>query len=229
LNFGVEKLKEQVLFINFKTFELGTGKKALELAKIAEKTSKKMGKAVILVVQAVDLRMIASSVSLPVFSQHLDPISFGAHTGAVLPEAIKEAGAQGTVLNHAEFREPNDVISKTISRAKEVGLNSMVCAETTERAKAIALMKPDFIAIEPPELIGGSVSVSTAKPEIIENAVKEIHSVEEIPVIAGAGVHSKEDVKKALELGANGVFVASAILKATEPKKAIEELLQGFT
>ena len=89
-------------------------------------------------------------------------------------------------------------------------------------------VKPDFIAVEPPDLIGGDVSVSTAKPELISDSVKAVHAVASIPVITGAGIKNSADARKALELGTEGVFVASGIVKAQNPEKAIDELLEGF-
>jgi len=155
-------------------------------------------------------------------------INYGSNTGKILAESIKEAGAKGVILNHAENKISDEEIIKAIKKAKEVGLKVMVCAESIERAKKIALMEPDLIAIEPPELIGGVKSVSTENPKIISDSVKEIHAIKKIPVIAGAGINSMEDVKKSIELGAIGVFVASAIVKSETPEEKIKELVKGF-
>ncbi len=223
-------METPVLFINFKTYEEGTGENALALARTAEKAAREKNAAVCLVVQAADIRLIAESVSLPVFAQHLDPIEFGSHTGHILPESVKAAGASGTVLNHAENKRENGFLQKAISRAIAAGLKVMVCAENAQCAKEIASFpsKPDFIAVEPPELIGGNVSVSTARPEMISDSVREIRSIAPIPVITGAGVKGTEDVRKAIELGTAGVFVASGVVKAGDKEKAILSLLAGF-
>ncbi|MFH1587934.1 MAG: triose-phosphate isomerase [Candidatus Diapherotrites archaeon] len=217
-----------MFFLNFKTYEEGTGKKALKLAEFAEQASNESGKKIILVVQSADLRLITEKIKLDVFAQHIDPIVFGSNTGKILPEAVKQAGAKGTIINHAENKVSDEFIEKAIMRAKESGLKTMACAESIERAKKIAEFRPDLIAIEPPELIGGAVSVSKAKPEIISDAVKEIHSINLIPVIAGAGINSFEDVKKSIELGAKGVFVASAVVKSKNPKEKLLELIKGL-
>jgi triosephosphate isomerase (TIM) len=219
---------DKFFFINLKTFEQGTGKKAILLAKLAEKISINSGIKIIIVAQSSDLRLLTENTLIEIFAQHIDSIIFGSNTGKILPEAVKQTGAKGTILNHAENKVSDKEIQNSIIRAKEVGLKIMVCAESIERAKKIALMNPDLIAIEPPELIGGTKSVSTENPEIISNAVKEIHKINKIPVIAGAGINSKKDVKKAIELGANGVFVASAIVKAVNPEVKILELIKGF-
>lgn len=223
-------LKLPVIFINFKTYKESTGKNALELAKKAEDVSKQFGVSIVLVVQAIDLRNVVNSVSLPVFAQHVDPVVYGSFTGHILPENVKDAGAVGTVLNHAENKRDNEFLQKAIARAKEAGLNVMVCAESIERAKQIASFssKPDLIAVEPPELIGGNVSVSTAQPGLILNSIEAIHSVSKIPVVVGAGIKNSIDVRKSIELGSAGVFVASGIIKSPDAKKAIEDLASGL-
>lgn len=220
-----------VLFINFKTYGEATGKNAVALAKKAQRVAGKTNASIALVVQAADIRIVSSSVKLPVFAQHLDPVSFGSNTGHILPEAIKEAGAVGTVLNHAENKRDNIFLEKAASRAKSLGLMVMVCAEDLSRARQIASFenKPDFIAVEPPELIGGNVSVSTARPELITDSVKAIKGIAPgIDVITGAGIKNGADVKIALELGTRGVFVASGIIKAQDQESAIKELVSGM-
>ncbi|MBN2127809.1 MAG: triose-phosphate isomerase [Candidatus Diapherotrites archaeon] len=219
---------EELFFLNFKTYNEATGKNALTLAGLAEKISMQKGVKIIVVPQVVDLRLITENCLIEVFAQNIDAVSFGSNTGKILPEAVKDAGAKGVVLNHAENKISDSELIERIKRAKSIELKVLVCAETIERAKKIALMEPDFIAIEPPELIGGTKSVSTENPEIISNAVKEIHKIKKIPVIAGAGINSAEDIKKALKLGASGVFVASSVVKAENQEEKLKELIKGF-
>lgn len=224
-------LKTPVLFINFKTYAESTGKNAVALAKKAASVAKESKAEIALVVQASDIRLVSESVNLPVFAQHIDPVGYGSNTGHILAEAVKEAGAAGTVLNHAENKRDNAFLQKAIKRAKEAGLIVMACAENLERAKEIASFeqRPDFIAIEPPELIGGDISVSTAKPELITGCVREIKSIApKVEAITGAGIKNTVDVAKAIELGTKGVFVASGIIKAKDQKQAIKDLVQGF-
>ncbi|MCR4335773.1 MAG: triose-phosphate isomerase [archaeon] len=219
---------KQYLFVNFKTYEESTGTKAVSLAKLL--SAEFDGSVEIIpVVQALDLKEITSSASLKVFAQHIDPVFFGSNTGKILPEAVKSAGAFGTVLNHAENKVENDFIKKAVQRCKETGLKIMLCAENLKRAKQLAVFNPDFIAVEPPELIGGDISVSTANPKLISDSVKAIHKINKnIIVITGAGVKNSSDVSKALELGSQGVFVASGIVCAKDKQKALKELISGF-
>lgn len=220
-----------ILFINFKTYAEATGKKAVSLAKKAAGVSLQENVSIALVVQATDIRLVSHSVKLPVFAQHLDPVNFGSHTGAILPESVKEAGAVGAVLNHAENKRENNFLQNAVSEAKELGLTVMVCAESLARAKQIAsfAQKPDFIAIEPPELIGGGVSVSAAKPQLITRSVRAIKAIApRIEVITGAGIKNVADVQKAIQLGTKGVFVSSGVVKAADQEKAIRGLVAGL-
>jgi len=220
-----------VLFLNFKTYAESTGSNAVSLAKQAEEVVSEEGASVALVVQAVDIRLVTNVTTLPVFAQHVDPVSYGSNTGHVLPEAVKAAGAIGVVLNHAENKRDNAFLERAIVRAKEVGLVVMVCAEDIDRARQVASFeaKPDLIAVEPPELIGGDVSVSAARPELITDSVKAVKAIApNIEVITGAGIKNEADVRKAVELGTRGVFVASGVIKAGDQKEAIRGLVRGL-
>ena len=219
--------KTPALVINFKTYSQATGKKGLELAKVAEKVAKDLDVEIIVAVQLADLRLIAENVEIPVYAQHIDPIRPGAHTGHVLPEAVKEAGASGTLLNHSEYRLRLDVLNEAIVRAKEVGLETLVCADTPATSAAVAALQPSAVAIEPPELIGTGIPVSKAKPEVVTNTVAKIRRIDEhIPILTGAGITAGDDVAKALELGTQGVLVASAIVKAKDWEAKIRELAE---
>ena len=156
-------MKPMVL-INLKTYEQGTGKAALSLARKADAVARKTKANIVLAVQPTDLARIAGEVGIPVYAQHVDPVNPGSHTGSILPEAVKEAGARGTLINHSERNIPLESIGECVARCKELGLVTVCCADTPLKAGQIAKFLPDFIAIEPPELIGGKVSVSTAKP-----------------------------------------------------------------
>ena len=219
--------KTPALVINFKTYLQATGKKGLELAKVAEKVAKDLGVEIIVVVQLADLRLIAENVEIPVYAQHIDPIKPGAHTGHVIPEAVKEAGASGTLLNHSEHRLRLDVLNEAIIRAEEVGLETLVCADTPATSAAVAALQPSAVAIEPPELIGTGIPVSKAKPEVVTNTVAKIRRIDEhIPILTGAGITAGDDVAKALELGTQGVLVASAIVKVKDWEAKIRELAE---
>ncbi|HKI75703.1 MAG TPA: triose-phosphate isomerase, partial [Candidatus Bathyarchaeia archaeon] len=153
--------------MNFKTYIEATGKRAIELAKVAEEVSRETGVIIIVAPQFTDIEPVSKTVDIPVFSQHIDSINAGAHTGHVLAEAVKSAGAEGSLLNHSEKRISTSDIAGIVKLCADAGLQSLVCADTTQASVEIAGMLPDMLAIEPPELIGTGISISKARPELI--------------------------------------------------------------
>lgn len=216
---------ENILIVNFKTYEETSGDNALKVALLCEKAAKETGKKVIVCVQAVDLRLVSSKVSIPVYAQHVDDSEFGANTGSIVPEAVILAGAKGTLINHSEKRIPEKEIARIVTKCRNLGVKSIVCAKDAKEARILSFYRPDFIAIEPPELIGGEISVSSAEPEVIKKTVVNSSGV---PVLCGAGVHTRKDVSKAIRLGTKGVLLASGVAKALDPYKKILELLEGL-
>jgi triosephosphate isomerase len=222
-------LEPPLIIVNFKTYLEATGRRALELAKRCEKVAKELRVNVAVAPQAVDIAVIASSVSIPVLAQHVDPHPPGAYTGGMTIEAIKEAGAVGTLVNHSEKRLRIDEIDEVVKRAKSAGLEVVVCASTPEVAASLSALKPRFIAIEPPELIGTGRAVSKVRPEVITDTIKLIKQVNpEVVIICGAGITSGEDVEAALRLGAQGVLVASGVVKAKDQEGALRYLANGL-
>jgi len=218
-----------MIFVNFKTYREGTGKNALNLGKILEEVANQTLVKIIPVVQAADVREMVQTLKLEVWTQHIDSVEFGAHTGAIIPEAVIEDGAIGTFLNHSERKiEKFEDLDKTNSRAKELGLKTLVFAAGLDELKRVVTLSPTYVAYEPPELVGSTeVSVATAHPDIISKAA-EVAKGSGLPLIVGAGVHSEEDVRTSLRLGAVGVAVATDIVKAEDPKKELLELVEGF-
>jgi len=218
-----------MVFINFKTYEQGTGVNALSLAEILEEVAHVTQIKIIPVVQAGDVKEVTEVSTLEIWVQHVDPVEFGAHTGSVLAEAAQEDGAAGTFLNHSEhkFTEFEDLEGAS-SHAREVGLKTLIFAANLNELEKILPLKPTYAAYEPPELVGSTkTSVAESKPDVISKAY-EITRARDIPLIVGAGVKSQEDIRTSLRLGAVGVAVASDIVKAQDPKKELLELLQGF-
>ncbi len=212
---------DPTLIVNFKTYSEATGESALKLAKVCDRVSKVEDADIRIAVQSCDLRMIASEVDIPVYAQHVDAIEPGSHTGWVLAEAVEQAGADGTLLNHSEHTLGMDRLEETIDRVKSLGLDVVVCAKDADVGKSVSKFDPDFVAVEPPELIGGDVSVSSAKPELIERAADKVDG----RLLVGAGVKDGDDVKKSLELGAVGILVASGVCKAGDVEEAVKGLV----
>ncbi len=223
------KIRKPIVIVNFKTYLQGTGKSALTLSKTAEVVSIESGIYIAVAPQYTDITTIVRNVSIPVFAQHIDPISPGSHTGHILPEAIKGSGAVGTLINHSERKLPLEEVQSIVQRTKELGLISVVCANTPEVAAKVASFRPDIVAIEPPELIGTGIPVSKAKPEVVTDTVSLVRKVNStITILCGAGITKGVDVSAALNLGTEGILIASGIVKARDPRKALLDIVKAM-
>lgn len=217
-------LKTPLIIVNFKTYKEATGKSVLKLAKKLEKVKGKV--TVVIAPQFADIKELSQKTKLPVLAQHIDPIDYGRHTGWILANSIKEAGAVGSLINHSEHRMKLEDIKKVVSICKKNKLVSVVCAANIRIAKEVARFNPDFVAIEPPELIATGIAVSKAKPEVVSKGIKAIHSINrKVKVLCGAGISSGKDVRRAIELGSVGVLVSSAIVKNKTPEKKLKEFI----
>jgi triosephosphate isomerase len=225
----INQIRKPIILVNFKTYLESTGKKALELAKTAEKVSVETNICVGVAVQYADIATIAQTVSIPVFAQHIDPINYGSFTGYVLPESVKEAGAAGTLINHSEKRLKLADIDAIITRTRELGLVSVVCSNNAAVSAAAAALQPNMIAVEPPELIGTGIPVSKAKPEVVSGTVELVKRVNpKVVVLCGAGITAGDDVAAALRLGTAGVLVASGIVKAKDPYRVLGQFAEAI-
>jgi triosephosphate isomerase len=217
-----------MIFLNFKTYQESSGSKALSLVSIIEDVALSTQIKIIPVVQIIDLKEVSASTKLEVWVQKIDPVSYGANTGSILPEEVVGAGARGTFLNHSENKIPDlNFLSEAVKKAKEIDLKTLVFCSSLEELEKNKSLNPDFLAYEPPELIGGTISVATAQPEIIAKAAT-IAKDAGIPLIIGAGINSREDIKKSLELGAVGVALSSAVVKSSNPRGILMDLTEGF-
>ncbi|AEB94888.1 MAG: triose-phosphate isomerase [Metallosphaera sp.] len=220
-------MRVPIILINFKAYETSYGRKAVQLAKMIEKVSIDTSTEIIIAVPSTMITRISEQVSIPVYAQHVDGLPEGPHTGAITPELIKDAGARGSLLNHSERRVRLDEMDDALRRMKKLGLESVICVDRYELVVPIGMLKPTAVLIEPPELIGSGVSVSKARPEVITNAVQEIRKVDNVYLIAGAGITLGEDVYVAIKLGSDGVGVASAVMKAKDPQKVVEDFVRN--
>jgi triosephosphate isomerase len=220
-------MKLPLILINFKCYQEALGEKALKLAKYCEKISENYEVTIGVAPQFTDIYQIASKVKIPVFSQHVDALEYGAYTGHVSPLAIKEAGAKGSLVNHSERKLSLEEIKECVEILRKYKLISVVCADSIVKGKEIAKFNPDFIAYEDPFLIGSGKAISRVKPDSVRKFVKTIYNInQKVKVLCGAGITSGEDVKKALELGTEGVLVASGVVKAKDPKKVLKEFAE---
>ena len=222
-------LKTPIVVVNFKAYTESVGERAVGLAKTIASVAEEKEINVAVAPQNLDLYRVASQVKIPVLAQHVDPISPGAYTGWLLAETVKATGAVGSLINHSEHPLQLADIERVVKRLKELGLTSIVCAKDPEVCKRVSAFKPDMVAVEPPELIGTGRAVSKVKPEVVSDAVKLVHGVNpEVRVLCGAGITSGEDVRIALELGAEGVLLASSVVKAPGPRAAMLDVAEGM-
>ncbi len=215
-----------MIVLNLKTYT--DIERSLLFADIADEIVGKTGLRIVVCPPTPYLKE-ATGRSCDIFAQHTDPEPPGAYTGSIAAEMLKDIKVKGSIINHSEKKLARDKMAQTIERLHMNGLESIVCAATTNEAASIVSHKPTFIAVEPPELIGKGISVSKVRPEIVVNSVRAIKDVNHhVKVLCGAGVSNKQDVKKALELGAEGVLLASAFVKAKDPKTFLAELAGVF-
>ncbi len=213
-----------LVFVNFKTYPEALGENGIELAR--EIAHVKTNKYTIVIAPTFPtLQTVVNLVHLPVFAQHTDPVTSGAHTGSISGEELKAIRVQGTFLNHSEKPLSLKTIKETIALCKKNKLKTLVFAKDIPAIKHIVLFHPDYVAYEPPELVGGNISVTTANPQIIRQAVQAVKKMNpKVIFLVGAGIQSKQDIQTALRLGAQGVVLAHAIVQSS-PKKIRQILL----
>ncbi len=204
-----------ITIVNFKTYK--QGRNVVKFAKAIEKISRN----IIVGVQASDVKEIADKTKLRVYSQHVDSFPKGRNTGFIVPEAVKADGAEGTFLNHSEHKLKFNVLNKTIERCRKIKLKTAVFAKDLKEAKRIEKLHPTFLIVEPPELVGGKISVSTAKPELIKDIAKKL----KMNFLVGAGIHNRKDVEIAMKLGASGIAVSSVVMESRNPGRVLRELM----
>jgi triosephosphate isomerase len=202
-------MKTPLVVINMKTYPESTGADGLRLALLCQEVAEATGKSIVIAPPQCDLALYANTVAIPILSQHVDNVKPGGTTGRVTPEAVKAIGCAGTLINHSEYRISSEDVKTLVERCRKLGLVSIVCTKDAKESQEYAMFKPDFIAVEPPELIGGEVSVTTANPKVVSDTVAAV----------------KRDVRKALELGAHGVLLASGVVKAKDQRAVIAEML----
>ncbi|MBE6562105.1 MAG: triose-phosphate isomerase [Ruminococcaceae bacterium] len=210
-------------------FEIGPkaylyGEKMLALAKVIDKVAAKYDVDVIVTPQYTDIKLLADNTErIHVYAQHMDALEVGRGLGSVLPEAVKAAGAVGVMLNHAECPVSMETLKKTIERADEVGLATIVCASTVEEVAEVAHMAPNLIVAEPTELIGTGTTSDMDYVKATIEAVREINP--DIMVLQGAGISNGKDVYDVIKAGAFATGSTSGIIKAPDPYAMVEEML----
>ena len=217
-------MSDSLVVVNFKTYQTAHGASAEELARIM--ASIDTDARLVAAVSALDVSaVVAAAPELEVWCQHIDPVGFGSNTGWLHPATAVERGASGTLINHAEHKVSLEHVAMVLEQVPE-GFVVCACAADIEEARALSALEPDFVAVEPPELIGGDVSVTSAGPGIVSGTAAAVRDVSEVVgILCGAGVKTGADVAKAIELGTSGVLLASGVTKAEDVRAALEDLV----
>jgi triosephosphate isomerase len=214
--------------INCKNYEEIAGNEIIKFVKIAEKISKKF-KVKIAIAPPQHLIGLVSNSSITILAQHIDDSKIGSTTGFMIPELLKKSKVKGSLINHSEHRISSSEIKKLVLKLKELKMISILCVKDVAEAKKYSKLEPDYIAIEPPELIGSGRSVSTEKPELITKAAVAVKIAKnKTKLLCGAGIVSGKDVSKAIELGSKGILVASGIVKSKDWNKVITEFTKSM-
>jgi triosephosphate isomerase len=219
-------MAEPLIIVNLKAYAEGMGEGAGIIAAAAEEIGEESGVTIGVAPAYTDLHPIAMHYAVPVYAQHIDGVAPGAYTGHVTAEQVRAAGAFGTLINHSERRLTLAAIEASCAAARKSDLQTVICTNNAATTAAAAALSPDYVAIEPPELIGSGISVSKADPGIIERSVLAVKNVNPgVRVLTGAGISTGECVRIALELGTDGVLLASGVVKAKDPAVVLRDLV----
>ncbi|MCL4332635.1 MAG: triose-phosphate isomerase [Candidatus Thermoplasmatota archaeon] len=220
-------MEERFLLVNFKQYERSTLKQGEKLLEKFSEITVKGGAFVGYSLPAYDIRLAEKFRGMNILAQHVDPVPAGAFTGKISMDALTQLGIRGSLLNHSERRLDPEVIENTLRLAKEKGIRIFLCVENAEEAEKYSRMGASFISYEPPELIGGDVSVSTARPSVIRDVVR-VCTAHGSKVLVGAGIKNERDVKRSIELGASGILVASGIVLSESPAEKLGEFIKAM-
>ena len=221
-------IKKGPFIINLKNYLEIAGHNTIKIVKDAEKVSQILNVEIIISPPQPYLALITTQTNLKVISQHIDVKKPGSTTGFYIPEIIEKIGAHGSLINHSEHVLKKDEIKRSIEKLKELNMASYVCVKTSKELEEIISFGPDFIAIEPPELIGTKKSISSEKPSLIKECYDILKGYQKTQLICGAGINKKDDIEIALENGASGVLVSSSITKSNDWYSKIFELASAF-
>jgi triosephosphate isomerase len=219
-------MSSPLILVNLKTFKEGMGNRGHMIANAAQLVGHESGVTIGIAPSYVDLHPLCHHFTIPVYAQHVDGFEPGAHTGHITVEALRMAGAAGSLINHSERRLTLAEIEASVRALQAQKLISVVCSNNEIASAGAAALAPEYVAIEPPELIGSGVSVSKANPDIIKRSVAAVHAINpKVKVLTGAGIQSGECVKIAVDLGTDGVLLASSVVKAKEPGEVLRDLV----
>ena len=222
-------MSSPLILVNLKTFREGMGSRGHMIANAAQLVARETGITIGIAPSYIDLHPLCHHFAIPVYAQHVDGFEPGAHTGHITADALRAAGAAGSLINHSERRLNLAEIEASVRALQEHKLISVICTNNESTSAGAAALAPEYVAIEPPELIGSGVSVSKANPDIIRRSVAAVHTINpQVKVLTGAGIQSGECVRIAVDLGTDGVLLASSVVKAKDPGAVLRDLVSKF-
>jgi triosephosphate isomerase len=222
-------MSSPLILVNLKTFREGMGSRGHLIANAAQIVAHETGVTIGIAPSYIDLHPLCHHFAIPVYAQHVDGFEPGAHTGHITVDALRAAGAAGSLINHSERRLNLAEIEASVRALQEHKLISVICTNNESTSAGAAALAPEYVAIEPPELIGSGVSVSKANPDIIRRSVAAVHAINpHVKVLTGAGIQSGECVRIAVDLGTDGVLLASSVVKAKDPGAVLRDLVSKF-
>ena len=213
-----------MLFINLKTYENGTGEKALAFIKEVENIQKEVDAPITILAQATDIRLFSSNTNIPIWTQHIDNVSYGKNTGWILANSVMQAGAKGSMINHAEHKIPLTDVSEIVEKYESNTFGIMISATSNEEITLLEQFKPKYISYEPQEYIGTKISVIDAASDLIQSILQKIST----PLVIGAGIHKPEHIVTGIEMGVHGFLISSDVLLSENPIDRIKEYMLAY-
>jgi triosephosphate isomerase len=213
-----------MIFLSLKTYKEATGEAAIQLLSSVKKISQETGVPIIPCAQPSDIYRIKKELDIEVWAQHIDPIDPGRNFGWISPYALALSGASGTVINHDEHSISEELIKKTIDKAKEYSLKTLVLCDSVALCQKVAAWNPEFVGYERGDLIAGQVAMIDVEAENIKTVAGTIKQ----PLIVGASISTPEHIKKTLAAGGHGVILASSVVKSKNPAQTLSELAMAF-
>ncbi|MEO6729451.1 MAG: triose-phosphate isomerase [Candidatus Dojkabacteria bacterium] len=213
-----------MVILNFKTYAEATGENVVKL--IDAVSTSTMKDKVIVAPSILDLSAAKKAFpGVEMMSQHIDNKTPGSTTGWTTPENLIAHKITYSLYNHSEHRVWSDTIVEDIKAIQAKGIKLIVCCENVEEATKLLEASPFGIAYEPKDLIGSGISVTT-RLDAVKGFIEATKG--KTMIFVGAGVSTGEDVTKSLELGAEGVLLASAYVKAEDHSAKLNELTAPF-
>ncbi|MDI1495668.1 MAG: triosephosphate isomerase [Cenarchaeum symbiont of Oopsacas minuta] len=214
-----------LLVINCKNYtEVSSPKKLLQLADSALKRSKRYKVKIAIAPPPHMCAWLALSSKIMVLAQHVDIQNTGSTTGYTIPEMLPRSNIAGSIINHSEHRIPVSHIRDLVSRLSKLRLLSIVCAKNITESGKLAKFDPNFVAVEPPQLIGSGKSVSKHRPKTVSGSAEAVALAKnKTKLLCGAGIVTAQDVASAINLGSSGILVASGIVCAKNWEKVLDD------